>query len=144
MSFTGVDNLDSSIDKVNQWLAQVSRGFGTDDRHFAYRVLRAWLHCLRDRLTVEVAAHFAAQLPELWRGVFYDGWNPSRVPVKYGRSEYTVRFAREAGLHDADVPKAAGIVTTVVKRHVSAGVLDGAFRLLPADLRQLLQGPAAA
>jgi hypothetical protein len=32
-----------------------------------------------------VAAHVAAQLPELLRGVFYDGWNPSKVPVKKGQ-----------------------------------------------------------
>jgi len=71
---TGVANLDRSIDKGNNWLADIDAGFGTSDRHFAYRVLRAWLHCLRDRLSVEVAAHFAAQLPELLRGVFFDGW----------------------------------------------------------------------
>ena len=68
MSFTGVDSLDRSIDKANAWLADIDAGFGTSDRHLAYRVLLAWLHCLRDRLTVEVAAHFAAQLPELLRG----------------------------------------------------------------------------
>ena len=70
MSFTGVDSLDRSIDKANAWLADIDAGFGTGDRRLAYRVLRAWLHNLRDRLSVEVAAHFAAQLPELLRGVF--------------------------------------------------------------------------
>ena len=72
MSFTGVDSLDRSIGKANAWLADIEAGFGTSDRRLAYRVLRAWLHSLRDRLSVEVAA----QLPELLRGVFCDGWNP--------------------------------------------------------------------
>ena len=80
-------------------------GFGTHDRLPGLPVVRAWLHILRDRLTVEVAAHFAVQLPELLRGVFYDGWNPSRVPMKYGRGEYLTRFAREARVHDSDVPR---------------------------------------
>jgi uncharacterized protein (DUF2267 family) len=141
MSFTGVDSLDGSIAKVNQWLADVAGAFGTDDRRLAYRVLRAWLHCLRDRLTVQVAAHFAAQLPELWRGVFYGGWNPSGVPVKYGRSDYVTRFAREAGVHESDVARAAGVVTAVVRKHMSAGAVDEAFALLPADLRRFLQEP---
>ena len=135
VSFTGVDSLDTSIDKANHWLAAVARELGTGDRRLAYRVVRAWLHCLRDRLTVEVAAHFAAQLPELWRGVFYDGWNPSRVPVKYHRSEYAARFARDAGVHESDVAKAARMVTAVARQHMSAGAVDGAFALLPADLR---------
>ncbi|MGV0596730.1 DUF2267 domain-containing protein [Mycolicibacterium porcinum] len=45
------------------WVNEVVRQFDTDDREFAYGVLRAWLHTLRDRLTVAAAAHFAAQLP---------------------------------------------------------------------------------
>jgi uncharacterized protein (DUF2267 family) len=142
MSFTGVENLDRSIDKVNTWLADIAAGFRTSDRRLAYRVLRAWLHCLRDRLSVEVAAHFAAQLPELLRGVFFDGWNPSQVPQKYDRAAYVTRFAREATVRDSDVGKAARIVTAVARHHMSAGVVAEAFRLLPADLRELLD-PAA-
>ena len=119
------------------------RGFGTSDRHLAYRVLRTWLHCLRDRLSVEVAAHFDAQPPELLRGVFFGGWNPSRVPQKYDRAAYVMRFAREARIRDSDVVKAARIVSAVARRRMSAGVVAEAFGLLPADLRDLLE-PAAS
>ena len=59
---------------AHTWINDVAKEFDTDDREFAYRVLRAWLHTLRDRLTVEASAHFAAQLPDLIRGVFYAGW----------------------------------------------------------------------
>jgi uncharacterized protein (DUF2267 family) len=135
--------LDRSIDKANAWLADIGAEFGTSDRRLVYRVLRAWLHNLRDRLSVEVAAHFAAQLPELLRGVFFDGWNPSHVPQKYDRAEYVTRFAREARVRDSDVAKAAQIVTVVARRHMSAGVVAEAFRLLPADLRELLERAAA-
>ena len=116
MSFTGVKNLDHSIDKTNAWLAEIAAEFGTEDRQFAYRVTRAWLHALRDRLPDQVAANFAAQLPELLRGVFYGGWSPSRVPVKFGPREYVLRFARDAGIHDTDVPRAARLVTRAVGR----------------------------
>ncbi len=106
-------------------------------------MLRAWLHCLRDRLSVQVAAHFAAQLPELLRGVFFDGWNPSRVPQKYGRPAYVTRFAHEARIRDSDVVKAAPIVSAVARRHMSAGVVAEAFGLLPAELRELLEPTAS-
>jgi Uncharacterized conserved protein (DUF2267) len=76
--------------------------------------------------------------------VFYDGWNPSQVPVKYGAGEYVTRFARDARLHDTDVTKAAQVVTAVARRHMSAGVVDEAFALLPADLRRLLESTAPA
>lgn len=143
MSFTGVDSLDHSVDKANAWLADIAAGFETDDRRLAYRVLRAWLHCLRDRLSVEVAAHFAAQLPELLRGVFFDGWNPSRVPQRYDRAEYVTRFAHEARVRDSDVVKAAAIVTAVARRHMSDGVVTQSLELLPATLRELIEPTAA-
>lgn len=143
MSSTGISSLDQSIDKTNTWLAEIADECGTEDRRLAYRVLRAWLHALRDRLTVTIAAHFAAQLPELLRGVFYDGWSPSRVPVKFGPGEYVQRFARDAGIHDADVPRAASVVTRTVRRHVSRGALDEALHALPPGLRQLIE-PADA
>src|SRR6185369_10762254 len=75
----------------------------TEDREFAYRVLRAWLHTLRDRLTVQASAHFAAQLPDLIRGIFYAGWNPSGVPKKYDVEEYVLHFAHEANIAPDDV-----------------------------------------
>lgn len=143
MSFTGVDSLDRSIDKANAWLADIDAGFGTSDRRLAYRVLRAWLRNLRDRLSVEVTAHFAAQLPDLLRGMYFDGWNPSRVPQKYDRAEYVTRFAAEARVRESDVPKAAGIVTAVARRHMSDGVVTQALERLPAGLRELLEPTAA-
>ena len=139
MSFTRVASLDRSIQKSNAWLADIEGEFGTHDRRLAYRATRAWLHILRDRLTVEVAAHFAAQLPELLRGVFYDGWTPSQVRMKFARGEYVTRFAREARARDSDVAKAAAVVTAVSRQHMSAGAIDEAFGLLPADLRRLLE-----
>jgi len=136
MTHTGVSSLDHSIEKANAWLAEVAGEFGTEDRRFAYRVTRAWMHVLRDRLPVPVAAHLAAQLPELLRGVFYDGWNPSRVPVKYDSDEYVRRFARDATIHDSEVPRAASLVARVARRHLS-GALDEALDTLPADIRHL-------
>ena len=137
MSFTGVSHLDRSIDKTNIWLADVGHELGTTDRRFAYRVTRAWLHTLRDRLPVRAAAHFAAQLPELLRGVFYDGWNPSRVPVRYGPAEYTQRFARDAGIPVSEVAEAASRVTAAARRHVSGGILDEALDAMPPALRHV-------
>ena len=77
---TKVSALDHAMETAYTWINDVAREFDTEDREFAYRVLRAWLHTLRDRLTVEASAHFAAQLPDLIRGIFYAGWNPSAVP----------------------------------------------------------------
>ena len=144
MSRTGVDSLDRSIERTNQWLGDVATNFDTEDRKLAYRVTRSWLHTLRDRLPVTVAAHLAAQLPELLRGVFYEGWNPSKVPAKYDRDEYIARFAKNAQIHITEVQKVGHLVTSAMQKHLSDGVVSEAFGVLPADIRELIEPTAAA
>jgi len=144
MTRTGVDSLDRSIDKTNAWLADVAASFGTEDRRMAYRVTRSWLHTLRDRLPVPIAAHIAAQLPELLRGVFYEGWNPSKVPIKYNRDQYIARFARDAQLHHTEVPRAGRLVTSALQRHISAGAINEVLGVLPADIRSMVAATDAA
>src|SRR5215470_14472228 len=143
MSRTGVDSLDRSIDKTNAWLADVAANFGTEDRRLAYRVTRSWLHTLRDRMPVTIAAHIAAQLPELLRGVFYEGWNPSKVPVKYSKDEYIARFARDAQVHHDEVARAGRLVTSALRRHISAGAIDEVLGALPTDIRSLVSPDSA-
>ena len=104
---TKVSALEHAMQTAHTWVHDVAREFDTEDQEFAYRVLRAWLHTLRDRLTVEASAHFAAQLPDLIRGIFYAGWNPSAVPEMYDAEAYAARFAREAIIAPDDVGKAA-------------------------------------
>ena len=52
---TGVDSLDRSIHNSNAWLVDLEEQLG-EDRQSVYRMLRAFLHLLRDRLTVEEGA----------------------------------------------------------------------------------------
>jgi uncharacterized protein (DUF2267 family) len=131
--------LDHALHTAQTWVNDVAREFDTEDREFAYRVLRAWLHTLRDRLTVEASAHFAAQLPDLIRGIFYAGWNPSAVPEKYDIEAYAVRFAREANIALDDVGKAAAATTAAALHHLPPAQMDKALNQLPKEIRTLLQ-----
>ncbi|SDM35478.1 DUF2267 domain-containing protein [Allokutzneria albata] len=129
--------------KAQEWLSTIAHHLGTEDRHYAYRVLRAWLHLVRDRLTVDSAAHFAAQLPEVLCGVFYNGWAPSRGPVRYDVNWFTTAFAHSADISPAEVPAAAGAVSAGLKALCSPGQLNHVFALMPASLRGELEGEAA-
>ena len=113
-----VSALDHATHVAHTWVNDVAREFDTDDREFAYGVLRAWLHTLRDRLTIEAAAHFAAQLPDLIRGIFYAGWDPGAVPEKYDAEAYAVRFAGAANISLHDVGKAAAATTAALLHHM--------------------------
>jgi len=125
-------------------LADAAEQLGTDDRHFAYRVLRAWLHTVRDRLPVVGAAHFAAQLPELLRGVYYDGWDPAAVPNKYHQQEYASRFAYEARIGIDQVGPVTRAVTAAVARHVTTGQPTTVLAQLPGWLGEVLGLDAVA
>lgn len=138
-SKTKVSALDHAMHTAHTWIKDVAREFDTEDQEFAYRVLRAWLHTLRDRLTVEASAHFAAQLPDLIRGIFYAGWNPSAVPEKYDAEGYAARFAREAIIAPDDVGKAAAATTAAVLHHLPTAQMDKALDQLPREIRTLLQ-----
>lgn len=133
---TGV--FDHALESANRLVRDVAEAFPTGDRKFAHRVLRAWLHVVRDRLTVEVSAHFAAQLPELVRGMYYDGWNPSRVPEKYDAEQCAERLAREANVARKEVTTATAAVASVLPRHLSEGMLDKVLAQFPEDVRHLL------
>lgn len=138
MSKSQVSTFDHALQVANTWVRDVADEFGTEDHQFAYRVLRAWLHTLRDRLTVDTAAHFAAQLPELLRGVYYEGWNPSVVPEKYDGKSYVARFARDANISLHDVPGAAAATTAALLRHLPMPQVAKALDQLPRDVRALL------
>src|ERR671934_238634 len=85
MSMAAIDHVeafDTTLEKTDAWLNELSDELGTANRHQAYEVLRAFLHALRDRLPVESAAKLGAQLPMLVRGFYYEGWNPTHTPDK--------------------------------------------------------------
>ena len=122
-----------ALHRANVWLADVTDALGTNDRHYGRRVLRTWLHTLRDRLTVDAAAKFGQQLPELFPGPSTtDGAN--RVPMKYNTAQYVRRFSTDALVPHDEVPGIASIVTLVISEHMSPGQVAETLAELPADL----------
>ena len=80
MSVTGLSTFDETVQLSNEWLNELMRAVDWDDKYRAYRLLRATLHALRDRLTAHEAVQFGAQLPMLIRGLYYDGWRMRDMP----------------------------------------------------------------
>ena len=140
MTVTQPEVIERNVEKTNVWLKDLAAELGTDDRRYAYRVLRAFFHVLRDRLTVDESAQLAAQLPELLRGVYYEGWRPSHTPEGYRHAdEFSTRVAREAQLAGTtEASFAVSAAMTVLRRHVSGGEIADVLAILPADIRLLL------
>lgn len=85
---------ETTLQKTNEILKEIENRLGWQDRHKAYLAFRAVLHPLRDRLPVDSAASFAAQLPLLLKGVFYDGWKPAAAPMKMKWEEFVNEVER--------------------------------------------------
>jgi uncharacterized protein (DUF2267 family) len=128
-----------SVEKTNIWLEELAGELGTSARGTAYDALRAFLHALRDRLTVEESAQLAAQLPTLIRGIYFEGWQPARTPQRYGDVEtFLARVADEAGLHgETEASSAAAAAARVLERHVSGGEIEDILAILPAAIRPI-------
>ena len=136
-----VSIIDRSVEQAHVWLNELAAELGSEDRQYAYRVLRATLHAVRDRLTVDDAAHLAAQLPELIRGIYYEGWDPSRTPARYHDSKpFLDRIAGEAGLAgESEASYAAEAVMDVICHHVSAGEFEHVLHALPGPVRAVVR-----
>lgn len=133
--------IDHSVETTHIWLNELAAELGTENNRYAYRVLRAVLHAVRDRLTVDEAAQLAAQLPELIRGIYYEGWDPSRTPARYHASKpFLDRIASEALLAgDSEASYAAEAVMDVLRHHISAGEFEQVLGMLPPRVRAVLR-----
>jgi uncharacterized protein (DUF2267 family) len=141
MMFTGsVDSIERTVHKTNEWLADLAAELGTDSRAYAWRALRGYLQVLRDRLTIDEAAQLAAELPQLVRGLFYEGFDPGHQPEPIrDRETFLARLAQQALLDDpAEAARVAAAATRVLRRKIAAGEVDDALAQLPAEIREVL------
>jgi uncharacterized protein (DUF2267 family) len=147
MTATGPEVFDTTVQKTNAWLKAIMEELRWDDRQRAYLGLRAVLHALRDNLTVDEAAQLAAQLPMLVRGIYYEGWGPSRVPARdRDRATFLRRIeaAPERGDPTPDPERLARAVFSVLADHVSPGELEQVRPMLPRPLKALWPAPVTA
>ncbi len=146
MTTTRLDIIDRSVEKAHIWINDLADELGTEDNHEAYRVLRAFLHSLRDHLPVDETAALAAQLPIFVRGVFYEGWDPSGTP-EHARDldSFLRRIASEARLAgETEASFAAKAAGRVLSRHISAGEVSSVLHALPQHLREFLSSENGA
>jgi uncharacterized protein (DUF2267 family) len=132
--------IEHSVEKAHIWLNEIARELGDEDRVYAYRALRAVLHSLRDRLTVDVAAKLASQLPVLIRGIYYEDWVPSRTPsAVHDVDAFLAHVAAEGRMvGETEASIAVAAVMRVLRAHVSPGEIDGVLAVLPDGFRAMI------
>jgi uncharacterized protein (DUF2267 family) len=139
MSTTGLDVFDRTVQKTNSWLHDLMQVLQWADKHKAYLALRATLHALRDRLTVEETAQLGAQLPMLVRGFYYEGWDPTDKPLRVRDKEQFLAGIEQQFKDDDSVDPGvvARAVFFVIEDRVSQGEIEDVKQVLPAEMRDL-------
>jgi uncharacterized protein (DUF2267 family) len=129
--------IERSAEQASIWLQDVAIELGEGDLQYAYRVLRAVLHVLRDRLAIAAPARVGAQLPTLIRGIYYEGWDPSHTPMPPHTLdtflEHVVSEGRFSGEAEASVATIA--VAAVLRRRLTPEATEAILAILPEQLR---------
>ena len=139
MSAKGLEVIDHTVQLTHEWVNELAARLGWSSPKDALRLLRATLVEVRDRLGHEEIANFAAQLPLLIRGAYYEGWKPSATPVK-DRHLDSFLGAIESKVGAMAEYRGAEDVVAVFKllnARISQGEIDDIRASLPEGIRNL-------
>ena len=139
METNELEIFNKTLQKTQRWLRDLMEELGWENPHKAYLALRAVLHVLRDRLTVEETAQLAAQLPMLIRGFYYEGWDPSGKPLKERHQEEFLSHVKSYFKYEERIEpeRVVRAVFKVLSKNVSQGEIDDVKHILPGELRAL-------
>ncbi|MBW4643337.1 MAG: DUF2267 domain-containing protein [Goleter apudmare HA4340-LM2] len=140
MTMTGLDIFDATVQKTIPWVNDLAQELGWENKHQVFQGLRGTLHALRDRLTVEEAAHLGAQLPILLGGFYYENWRPGATPTKDRTQEAFLSHIRDYFRNinpDVDAEELVRAVFKILAQRVSRGEIADVINMMPPALREL-------
>ena len=144
MSQQGLETIESTTQKTHEWIARIAKTEHMEKRE-SWKALRAVLQTVRDCLPVDVAVHFGAQLPMLIRGLYYEGWEPSRAPIEMTLREFLDAIQQEIiNEHVFDPVDVTRDVLSVIAHHVGSAEMDKVKHSFPADMQNLFPALASA
>lgn len=139
MSAQGLEVIEHTVQLTHEWVNELRDRLGWSSSRDALRLLRVTMASVRDHLGPEEASQLAAQMPLLIRGMFYEGWQPARTPV---RDRDLARFvvgieSRVADVRDYRGPEDITAVFQVLNNRISSGEVQDARGRLPDAIRAL-------
>ncbi|MER5456703.1 MULTISPECIES: DUF2267 domain-containing protein [unclassified Micromonospora] len=133
--------VESSMDKTILILKDIEQAYGwpKEQRNQSYAALRTVLHLLRDRMPVQESVEFSAQLPMVVRGIYFEGWQPSDVPIKLNRDDFLYEV-RQGFPYDVQggPERVVQVVLDTLRRHITQGEWDEVKDTMPDDLARIM------
>lgn len=137
-----VSVFEQSVMKSELWIKELHKDLHWIGADGVYHLLRAVLQTVREQLSIDEAAHLAAQLPMVLRGVFYEGWDPKSLPPKgLGREDFISAVRAKMGNCGEiryDLNEAIRSALLVIKKHVSDGEMQEVIGALKPTLRSFI------
>ena len=143
-----IPQLKRATQQAQEWIKALEEKpvFEAPEQGYAY--LRAVLHAIRDRMTVEEAAHFGSQLPMLVRGFYYEGWRPALAPNEFETPEAFYERVNESlggaampsGVH---APEGTRAVMELLDDKVDEGQMEHVRDQLPKEIADELFAAAS-
>ena len=137
-AYDHIDAFDTTVHKTYEWINDLNRELDLGNRRRSYEILRAFLHALRDRTTVEEVAQLGAQLPMLMRGFYYEGWDPTDKPDKMDAEQFLDYVRTKGFVPKADVEESVKAAMKVLREHISEGEVNQVVGTLPKDIQRVL------
>lgn len=148
MPVSTISSLNRTLQETQGWLDDLSGRAPFEVPEQAYAGLRAVLHAVRDRLTVEEAAHLGSQLPQLVRGIYYEGWRPALAPNDERTVEAFLEHVRSSlgGNPQERLPlePATRTILAFLAEHVDPGEMRHVVEQMPEEIKALFPAASAA
>jgi uncharacterized protein (DUF2267 family) len=146
MSTAGLEGLIHTVELTHIWINDLDERLGWNNKPRSYRLLKAVLHALRDWLQTNEAADFAAQLPGLVRGAYYEQWRPATTPVKKRSKADFIARVEQSFKSDpiANPSHAIMAVFNLLSEKITTGEIEDVCHALPEELRNLWPDPQVA
>ena len=135
---TAISDLNAAVQTAEDWINNLMRRLGWQDRERVYLALLATLHALRDCLARDEAIYIGAQLPTLLRGLYYEGWHPTARPATKSRNAFLERI--HDGVHrdpGVDAEQVARAVFALLATRLPAAEIEDAKAATPSVLHNL-------
>jgi uncharacterized protein (DUF2267 family) len=127
-----------AVQQTRTWLKELRKTVDLPDETAALSVLRAVLHQLRDRLSVEEAVDLAAQLPIIVRGIYFEGWRPARVPQNiHSKRKFLDQITLKLLPRPVPPESAVTHVFALIAHHCDPGEISDVIGQMPAELQEL-------
>lgn len=135
-------NFENYVKEANTWSHKLCTYLGIDDVNKANRIFRSVLHAIRDRIPTGEAIHLSAQLPLIWKGVYFDGFS-MHEPLRIRHENDWLDFIRskDAFAEMADFPTleharyAFHDVMNFLRDHISEGQYNMIEQALHSEIK---------